>query len=90
MPGKYETNSDKTLAEILDSIISNGFASEELGSVDELGHYAKVEHENRFFIVNTDNDGFVDVEEYDTETAREAIWNEIVESYEAFDAMEGE
>lgn len=87
MPGKYETNKDETLAEILDGIIGDGFASEELGSVDELGHYAKVEHENRFFIVNTDSDGFVDCEEYETETAREAIWTEIVESYETYYSM---
>ena len=84
MPGKYETNSDETLAEILDGIISDGFASEVMGSVEDLGHYAKVEHENRLFIVNTDSDGFVDVEEYETETAREAIWQEITDSYETF------
>lgn len=82
-PGKYEGNSSQLVAQVLDNVIGNGFADEEIGSVDELNHYALIHGKRWSYIVETDNFGFVS---YDI-GKREEIekkWEEIVREYDEF------
>jgi hypothetical protein len=49
-----------------------------------MGWYGLLEHENRWYICETDNDGFFTYETYETEEEARITWQEIVDSYEAF------
>jgi hypothetical protein len=59
VPGKYEGNQSQLLAEVLDNVIGNGFADDEIGECDSMGHFALIHGKRHSYIVETDNFGFV-------------------------------
>ena len=83
-PGKFEACENQELAEILHNETLESFCTEECGSCQDMGWYGLLEHENRWYICETDNDGFFTYETYETEEEARITWQEIVDSYEAF------
>lgn len=85
-PGKYEGNTSRLLARILDNCVGNGYASDELGDVDGFGHYALVLGRRYTFTVYTSSQGFVDVQTWDKAMGKKA-WADINLDYEKFCAI---
>jgi len=73
-------------------------AREEIGSVDELGHYALIDlspadlaecpdaltGDEVAMIVNTDSQGFLNIEMFHDRTTAHRAWQEIVDTYGAW------
>jgi hypothetical protein len=86
-PGKYEGNKSQLLAQVLDNVIGNGFADEEIGECDSMGHFALVQGKRYSYIVETDNYGFVSYV-YGTKKEMVERFEGIVKDYEELE--EGE
>jgi len=82
-PGKFESSGE--IGEKLDAIMLNGFSDEELGSVLETGHYALLLNTGLpcapHAIVETDTQGFVDYNSYETKEGCMKAWKNLEESF---------
>jgi hypothetical protein len=87
-PGKFEGVPEDIPAEDLYEQVLDGGTVDEIGSVDELGWYGLVERDGRWYIVEEDNYGFFDAEEFGSESEARARWREIEKAYEEFDSGE--
>lgn len=79
MPGKFEGAIDEQIAEELYDLSLEGGADEEMGDVQEVGHFFMLftdmeEYGGKSFILCEDNFGFVDYDEFDTAEAAEKAW----------------
>ena len=72
---RYKYGTDP-MAEYLDRI--HDMADDSIGSVDELGHFARFGRR----ILATDTQGFVDVYRYDTETEAVDTFDAIITNYQ--------
>jgi hypothetical protein len=79
-PGKFEGCDDQDIGERLHEITMDG-CCEDIGDVESLGWFAKVDIDNRLFIVSEDSQGFFDYTEYADEDERAEFWAGIEEDY---------
>lgn len=83
-PGKYEGNRSQLMARVVDNIVSNGCADEELGDVSWFGHYAMVIGRRYTFLVYTDSNGFVNVT-WDNHQTISKKWADLEQEYEDYE-----
>lgn len=76
---------DSEKAERLYDEAAQGFADDEIGSVQELGWAGLFKSELAYIV--EDSQGFVWIEEFDTEADVEAAWKEIEDTYEEYDYL---
>ena len=76
---KYDSVSEK-----LNDVAMNGFAEEEYGSCQEEGFWAAlIITDNLYGIILEDDQGFVDYEVNDTESAIRGRWSDMMTKWES-------
>lgn len=86
-PGRFEANRSSLLAEVLNNIVGNGFASDEIGDCETTGHYARIDGKRYSYLLETDSNGFI-CYQIVPKTEIENVWASVVKNVEQLQGEE--
>lgn len=81
-PGRFEGCESQMVAKLLQDLSLDGsWLTDEIGSVDDLGWYGRIDGKKYMFLMSMDHQGFFDYQVFRPELG-ERVWQDILNMYE--------